>query len=58
MNIMYKMQLLKLLRDYKSFIMENIKTTTDVVDKQVPVAQVQHLVEEDIRNWLNSGGGF
>lgn len=63
MNILDKMQLLKLLREYKKTYFlsppDGSRTLTpDGLTTKAAVETVSEDVEGKIRNWLNSGGGF
>lgn len=56
MNILDKMQLLKLLREYKIEAMALPPAECREISESVE--KVTGSVENKIRNWLNSGGGF
>lgn len=57
MNIFDKMQLLKLLREYRQEAQENIvQDRLEEVSRSIDT--ITESVENRIRGWLNSGGGF
>ena len=62
MNIFDKMTLLKLLREYNKLLSSrDVKVPGFVHCRQKQMDQVQTVqteVEDEIRNWINSGGGF